>query len=46
MFGMSLPTGQQRVLEKIEGRLAQSDPRLVSLFTIFTRLAVDRADPG
>ena len=35
---MSLPTGQQRVLERIEGRLAESDPRLVSLFTIFTRL--------
>src|SRR5262252_2274623 len=38
MFVMSLPTGQQRVLERIEGRLAESDPRLVSLFTIFTRL--------
>jgi hypothetical protein len=38
MFGMGLPTGQQRVLERIEGRLAESDPRLVSLFTIFTRL--------
>ncbi len=35
---MGLPTGQQRVLERIEGRLAESDPRLVSLFTIFTRL--------
>jgi hypothetical protein len=38
MFAMSLPTGQQRVLERIEGRLAESDPRLVSLFTIFSRL--------
>jgi hypothetical protein len=38
MFLMSLPTDQQRVLERIEGRLAHSDPRLVSLFTIFTRL--------
>jgi hypothetical protein len=38
MFPMSLPTDQQRVLERIEGKLAQSDPRLVSLFTIFTRL--------
>jgi hypothetical protein len=38
MFVMGLPTGQQRVLERIEGRLAESDPRLVSLFTIFTRL--------
>lgn len=35
---MGLPTGQQRVLERIEGKLAESDPRLVSLFTIFTRL--------
>ena len=35
---MSLPTGQQRVLESIEGKLAESDPRLVSLFSIFTRL--------
>jgi hypothetical protein len=38
MFGMSLPAGQQRVLERIEGKLAESDPRLVSLFTIFTKL--------
>jgi hypothetical protein len=45
MFGMSLPTGQQRVLEKIEGRLAQSDPRLVSLFTIFTRLTLAEKMP-
>lgn len=35
---MSLPTGQQRILERIEGKLAESDPRLVSLFLIFTRL--------
>jgi hypothetical protein len=45
MFGMSLPTGQQRILEKIEGRLAQSDPRLVSLFTIFTRLTLAEKMP-
>jgi hypothetical protein len=38
MFVMSLPTCQQRVLERIEGKLTESDPRLVSLFTIFTRL--------
>ena len=42
---MSLPTGQQRVLEKIEGRLAQSDPRLASLFTIFTRLTLAEKMP-
>jgi hypothetical protein len=38
MLVMSLPPGQQRVLERIEGKLSESDPRLVSLFTIFTRL--------
>src|SRR6185437_4843589 len=38
MFEMSLPIGQQRVLESIEGKLAESDPRLASLFSIFTRL--------
>ena len=35
---MGLPFGQQRVLESIEGKLAESDPRLFSLFSIFTRL--------
>jgi len=35
---MSLPPGQLRVLERIEGKLSESDPRLISLFTIFTRL--------
>ena len=34
---MSLPIGQQRVLESIEGKLSESDPRLVTLFSIFTR---------
>jgi hypothetical protein len=38
MLVMSLPTGQQRVLDRIEGRLAESDPRLASLFSIFARL--------
>ena len=42
---MSLPTGQQRVLERIEGRLAESDPRLVSLFTIFARLTLTEKMP-
>jgi len=45
MFGMSLPTGQQRVLERIEGKLRESDPRLVSLFTIFTRLTLTERMP-
>jgi Protein of unknown function (DUF3040) len=38
MFVMSLPIGQQRALESIEGKLAESDPRLTSLFATFTRL--------
>ena len=42
---MSLPTGQQRVLESIEGKLAESDPRLVSLFSIFTRLTLAERMP-
>jgi hypothetical protein len=42
---MSLPTGQQRVLESIEGKLAESDPRLVSLFSIFTRLTLTEKMP-
>jgi hypothetical protein len=45
MFEMSLPTGQQRVLESIEGKLAESDPRLVSLFSIFTRLTLTEKMP-
>ena len=42
---MSLPTGQQRILESIEGKLAESDPRLVSLFSIFTRLTLAERMP-
>ena len=42
---MSLPIGQQRVLESIEGKLAESDPRLVSLFAIFTRLTLTERMP-
>ena len=42
---MSLPTGQQRALESIEGKLAESDPRLVSLFSIFTRLTLAETMP-
>jgi Protein of unknown function (DUF3040) len=42
---MSLPASQQRTLEKIEGRLAGSDPDLSSLFVIFSRLARDEAMP-
>ena len=42
---MSLPIGQQRDLESIEGKLAESDPRLVSLFSIFTRLNLTEKMP-
>ncbi len=35
---MSLPARQLRKLEEIEGGLTGSDPRLRSLFSIFTRL--------
>jgi len=42
---MSLPVGQQRVLESIEGKLSESDPRLVSLFSIFTRLTLTEKMP-
>jgi hypothetical protein len=42
---MSLPARQQRKLEEIEGRLSGSDPRLRSLFGIFTRLTRGEAMP-
>ena len=35
---MTLPAGQQRVLDGIAGTLQARDPRLASLFSIFTRL--------
>lgn len=36
---MSLPTCQQRVLDTIETVLQRREPRLVSMFTMFTQLA-------
>jgi hypothetical protein len=45
MFEMSLPIGQQKDLESIEGKLTESDPRLVSLFSIFTRLTLTEKMP-
>ena len=42
---MSLPARQQRKLREIEGGLTGSDPRLRSLFGIFTRLATGEAMP-
>ena len=35
---MSLPAAQQRVLERMEGALQVSEPQLVSMFSIFTRI--------
>ncbi len=40
---MSLPAGQQRILDAIAGALQVRDPRLAGMFTIFTRLT--RAEP-
>lgn len=42
---MSLPARQQRKLSEIEGGLTGSDPRLRSLFGIFTRLTTGEAMP-
>jgi hypothetical protein len=42
---MGLPAGQQRILEKIDVKLTQTDPRLNSLFAIFTRLTHTEAMP-
>ena len=38
---MSLPAAQQRVLERMEGALQASEPQLVSMFSIFTRINAD-----
>jgi hypothetical protein len=42
---MSLPASQQRVLNRIEGALAQDHPGLGPLFAIFTRLVGQEAMP-
>jgi hypothetical protein len=42
---MSLPASQRRILEKIENALRGSDPRLTSLFAIFSRLNIDEEMP-
>ncbi len=42
---MSLPASQQRILDRIEGMLRDSDPRLAALFVIFTRLTRDEEMP-
>ena len=42
---MSLPSKQQRVLDRIESILQDSDPRLAAMFVIFTRLTRDEEMP-
>lgn len=42
---MSLPAGQQRVLDGIAEVLRTSEPRLTSMFAIFTRLSKDEPPP-
>jgi hypothetical protein len=43
--GVSLPVSQQRVLEGIESVLEGGEPRLRSMFAIFTRLTRDDGAP-
>ena len=43
---MSLPASEARVLSTIEERLLSRDPRLRSLFSIFTRLNWQEAMPA
>ena len=43
---MGLPAGQRKHLDKIESSLRASDPRLASLFTIFTRLSESEEMPA
>lgn len=43
---MSLPVGQQRVLNKMDNKLCSSDPWLASLFATFTRLTLDEIMPS
>jgi hypothetical protein len=43
---VSLPVSQQRVLEGIESALEGGEPRLRSMFAIFTRLTRDEGVPG
>ena len=42
---MSLPASQQRVLDHIEDTLKRREPRLASMFAIFTRLTSNEALP-
>jgi hypothetical protein len=42
---VSLPASQQRILDRIERKLRDSDPRLTALFSIFGRLTRDEDMP-
>jgi hypothetical protein len=42
---MSLPASQQRVLDRIEEALKRREPRLASMFAMFTRLTVHEEPP-
>jgi Protein of unknown function (DUF3040) len=42
---MGLPASQQRVLDRIEEALKKREPRLASMFAIFTRLTVHEGVP-
>jgi hypothetical protein len=42
---MGLPAGQQRVLDAIEGSLRRTEPRLASMYAIFTRLTRGETTP-
>jgi hypothetical protein len=42
---MSLPAGQQRVLDDIEDALRASEPRLDSMYAMFTRLTKNELRP-
>jgi hypothetical protein len=42
---MSLPACQQRTLDRIDTALRVREPRLASMFAIFTRLAADEETP-
>src|SRR5581483_7422130 len=43
---MSLPVCQQRVLDRMEGALRASEPRLASMYAIFTRLNAGEPIPA
>jgi len=42
---MSLPASQQRVLDRIEEALKKREPRLASMFAMFTRLNINERLP-